>query len=81
MDSHSEAKPYGVNGAVAAWAILDAPPANQNALPHTFLATRSPHTMEFNEEDRGKTLYLALCWQNGKGQRGPWSDIESVIIP
>ncbi|GHV55458.1 hypothetical protein FACS1894181_19130 [Bacteroidia bacterium] len=81
MDSHSEAKPYGVNGAVTAWAILDAPPATQDDLHHTFLATRSPHTIEFKEDERGKTLYIALCWQNEKGQRGPWSDIEKAIIP
>ena len=81
QDSHSEAKPHGVNGAVVAWGILDTPPARQRDLPHTFLATHSPYTMEFEEDERGKTLYIALCWQNGKGQRGPWSNIEKTIIP
>ena len=81
QDSHSEAKPYGVNGAVVAWGALDAPPRDQKDLPHSLLATRSPYTMEFVETERGKTIYIALCWQNEKGQRGPWSNIEKTIIP
>jgi hypothetical protein len=81
QDNHSEAKPHGVNGAVVAWGILTAPPVDQEDLPHTLLATRSPFTIDFHEADRGKTLYIALCWQNEKGQRGPWSNIEAGIIP
>ena len=81
QDSHSEAKPYGISGAVVAWGILDAPPIGQDALPNSLFATRSPFTMEFDETDRGKTLYIALCWQNIKGKRGPWSNIETAIIP
>ena len=76
-----KAKPYGVNGAVIAYAVLDAPPADQDALTRTALATRTPHVLEFTEEERGKTVYVAICWQNEKGQRGPWSEIESAIVP
>ncbi|MDR2120815.1 MAG: hypothetical protein LBP64_08070 [Tannerella sp.] len=76
-----KAKPYGVNGAVIVYAVLAAPPANPDALAHSVLATRTPHTLEFAEEERGKTVYVAACWQNEKGQKGPWSEIESAIIP
>ncbi|MDR2121137.1 MAG: hypothetical protein LBP64_09750 [Tannerella sp.] len=81
MDSKNKARPYGTNGAVIAYGVLDAPPANPDALTHTVLATRTPHTLEFTEEQRGKTVYVAICWQNEKGQRGPWSDIESAVVP
>jgi hypothetical protein len=81
QDNHSEAKPHGVNGAVVGWGLLDAPPIDQEDLPHTLLATRSPFTIDFHEADRGKTLYIALCWQNERGQRGPWSNLEAAIIP
>ena len=64
-----------------AYAVLDAPPADQDALTRTALATRTPHVLEFTEEERGKTVYVAICWQNEKGQRGPWSEIESAIVP
>jgi hypothetical protein len=81
MGSSSKAKPYGVNGAVIAYAMLDAPPADPSALTRTALATRTPHTLEFTEEERGKTVYVAICWQNEKGEKGPWSEIESAIVP
>jgi hypothetical protein len=75
MGSTSRAKPYGVNGAVIIWGVLDAPPADVTVLTRSVLATRTPHTLEFTEEERGKTVYVAICWQNEKGQRGPWSEM------
>jgi hypothetical protein len=81
QDSDSKAKPYGTNGAVIAYAVLDAPPADVSALTRSVLATRTPHILEFTEEERGKTVYVAICWKNEKGERGPWSEIESTIVP
>jgi hypothetical protein len=81
MGSDSKAKPYGVNGAVIVYAVLDAPPADVTALTRSTLATRTPHVLEFTEEERGKTVYIAICWQNEKGEKGPWSEIESAIVP
>ncbi|MDR2359444.1 MAG: hypothetical protein LBD87_06580 [Prevotellaceae bacterium] len=80
-DSDSRAKPYGINGAVIAYAVSGVPPAGVHALTHSVLATRTPHFLEFTEEERGKTIYVAICWQNLKGKRGPWSEIESALIP
>jgi hypothetical protein len=79
--SDSKAKPYGVNGAVIIYAVLDTPPADHSALTRSVLATRTPHILEFTEEERGKTVYVAICWQNEKGEKGPWSEIESAIVP
>jgi hypothetical protein len=81
MGSKSRAKPYGIIGAVILYAVLDSPPADVNALTRSILATRSPYILEFTEEERGKTVYIAICWQNEKGERGPWSEIESAIVP
>jgi hypothetical protein len=79
--SHSKAKPKNVAGAVICWEIRDTPPANQAQLPHSFFTGRTPYRFEFKEEERGKTVYMALFWQNGKGDMGPWSEIQSVVIP
>ncbi|MDR1129541.1 MAG: hypothetical protein LBK96_00985 [Prevotellaceae bacterium] len=79
--SKSKAKPYGVDGAVIVCAVLDTPPADHSALTRSVLATRTPHILEFTEEERGKTVYIAICWQNEKGQMGPWSEIISAIVP
>ncbi|MDR1551895.1 MAG: hypothetical protein LBS69_00305 [Prevotellaceae bacterium] len=77
----SKAKPYGVIGAVILYAVLDAPPTDISALNRSLLATRTPHIIEFTEEERGKTVYMTICWQNEKGERGPLSEIESAIVP
>jgi hypothetical protein len=81
MGSGSKAKPYGIIGAVIIFAVLDTPPANLSALTRSVLATRTPHILEFTEEERGGTVYIATCWQNEKGEQGPWSEIESAIVP
>jgi hypothetical protein len=81
MGSTRKAKPYGVSGALIACATLDTPPASPDALTRSVLATRTPFILEFTEEERGKTVYVAICWQNGKGRKGPWSEIESAIVP
>ncbi|MDR0536872.1 MAG: hypothetical protein LBH04_02300 [Tannerellaceae bacterium] len=80
-DKANKAKPYGANGAVIAYEVLASPPAKAADLRYTALATRTPHILEFDEPDRGKTVYIAICWQNETGHRGPWSDIVSQIVP
>jgi hypothetical protein len=44
-------------------------------------ATRTSLTLEFDEPDRGKTVYFCLRWENTRGQKGPWSPIQKAIIP
>jgi hypothetical protein len=63
------------------WIISDTPPTRISDLLHTTTATRSPLEFEFEEDQRGKRLYFAVCWEAGPGKRGPWSEIFMVIIP
>ena len=81
QDSGHKAKPSGYDGAVLMWDVLDAPPANADALGHHVLASRTPFPIHFDETERGKTVYVALTWQNERGIRGQWSDIKSAIVP
>jgi hypothetical protein len=75
------AKPAGYDGAVIDWGIRDTPPAEPEDLTNHTMASRTPHTLPFTEEDRGKTVYIALRWQNERGNTGPWSDIKSAVVP
>jgi hypothetical protein len=75
------AKPTGFDGAVLAWDVRDTPPATPADLTRHALASRTPYIVTFDETARGKTVYFALAWQNGRGKRGPWSDIQSAIVP
>jgi hypothetical protein len=45
------------------------------------LATRSPHTLEYPSTDRGKMVWYATRWVNTRGEKGPWSEIVSAIVP
>jgi hypothetical protein len=80
-DSANKAKPYGVSSALIVYAVLDAPPDSPDDLVKSALAARAPHLLEFTERERGKRAYAAVCWQNEKGERGPWSEIENAIVP
>jgi hypothetical protein len=45
------------------------------------LATRSPHTVEYTSADRGKMIWYASRWVNTRGEKGPWSEFVSAIVP
>jgi hypothetical protein len=77
----SVAKPHGVRGAEIAWALLETHPSSYDALTKREFHTASPYTFIFDIPDAGKTLYAALRWENTRGEKGPWSDIQSAIIP
>jgi hypothetical protein len=79
--SGHRAKPDGVHGAEIAWAILSAPPVDWKELTSSSFDTRSPQRLTFSGDERGKTLYFALRWENTRGEKGPWSEIQSTIIP
>jgi hypothetical protein len=77
----SKAKPPGQRGVEIRWAILGAPPRAIDELINSSFDTRSPFTLTFDEYQRGKTVYFCLCWENTRGEKGPWSEIASAIIP
>jgi hypothetical protein len=77
----SKAKPAGQHGAEIRWAILDTPPVDVKELIHSSFDTRTPFTLEFEGHERGKTVYFCLCWENTRGEKGPWSEVVSAIIP
>jgi hypothetical protein len=79
--SKSHAKPHGVSGAVVRWAIRDTPPVEIEELNNSELDTQSPFTLDFKESERGHKVYFCAAWQSPTGAKGPWSDIESAIIP
>jgi hypothetical protein len=71
-----KARPAGYDGAVLIWDILDTPPAEPDNLTRHSMASKTPHAIEFTEEQRGKT-----SWQNERGNIGQWSEIQSAVVP
>jgi hypothetical protein len=74
-------KPANVHGLECRWVMADAPPAHIDDLLHSEFATRSPLEFVFDEDKRGKRVYLAARWESGAAKKGPWSDIYSAIVP
>ncbi|MDR1374998.1 MAG: hypothetical protein LBJ24_08510 [Treponema sp.] len=77
----SHAIPYGFNGAVVSWEVSDTPVTDPKKLTHAELATRSPHTLTFEEADRGRTVYIAMQWENKSGKKGDFTAVQSAIVP
>jgi hypothetical protein len=67
-------------GAVASYQVGGDPPASHKALTLTKLLTRPREILSFQDTDLGRTLYIALSWQNEKGRLGPPSPILSRVI-
>jgi len=79
------AKPDGYDGAVVVWYISqdgEGPPeGGPDDYPEHTMASRTPHIIQFKENERGKTVYVAAAWQNERGFLGRWSDVQSTVIP
>jgi hypothetical protein len=80
-DNLKKHKPSDVSLVEIVWAILDHPPVDWSELTHSSSSSQSPLQLVFDGNQRGKTLYFAMRWVNTHGEKGPWNNIESVIIP
>jgi hypothetical protein len=74
-------KPYGALFMELVCGVLGSPPVEIEDLPRKVTSTKSPVTITFREEDRGKVVYLAGRWKGSGTKEGPWSAIISAIIP
>ncbi|MDR3267636.1 MAG: hypothetical protein LBT83_01030, partial [Tannerella sp.] len=74
-------KPDHVQGCEIRYVISDTKPASIDEMLASVFSTRSPYIFTFDENQRGKTVYFCLRWENTRGQKGPWSAIYSAIIP
>jgi hypothetical protein len=75
------AKPKNCHGMELRWVISEVKPIDWEQLTNSVFDTASPLQLAFSGEQRGKTLFFACRWENNIGQKGPWSEIFSVIIP
>jgi hypothetical protein len=74
-------KPDGVHGAEIAWEVRTTPPAKAEDLSNSAFSTRTPYTFKFTGDQRGQVVYFCLRWKNNKGEKGPWGEIVSAVIP
>jgi hypothetical protein len=74
------AKPLSYNGAVLFYRVSEEPVTSHEELTSSKLLTRVKETLIFKDTERLKTLSAALCWENEKGELGPVSPIQTLVI-
>jgi len=75
------ALPALVDGIEFRWEIKEGRPEHIHQLANVDLISAGVHTLKFDENDRGKRVFFAARWLNSRKEGGPWSDIESAVIP
>ena len=73
-------KPEGVHGVSFARQVGGTRPAAADAIAEKEFQQSPVRVYTYTEADKGKTVYYAAVYENGRGQKGPWSDIVEVII-
>ncbi|MDR1368782.1 MAG: hypothetical protein LBJ72_01460, partial [Dysgonamonadaceae bacterium] len=74
----SRSKPAGQHGIEVIHEISDTKPELEQMTRSDF-DTRTPLRITFHDSERGKTLWFAGRWENTRGQKGPFGEIQSVI--
>jgi hypothetical protein len=77
--------PYGMNGAAIYYAIRgpgETPPSSGKELVEWGITSRARSIIKgFSSHDEGKRVYIALRWENWRGERGPYSDMVNIVLP
>ncbi|GHU49839.1 hypothetical protein FACS1894200_08910 [Spirochaetia bacterium] len=74
--SNKRGKPQGVHGIEVKWAVLDDAPEDLGELIQSVFDTHPPLTLDFEEYERGKHIYMCGRWE-----KGPFGDIREAVIP
>jgi len=75
------ARPEHVEGIEFRWEIKDGRPGHVHEIINVEVFSAGPFTLRFDENLRGSRVFFAARWLNSRKEGGPWSDIESAVIP
>ncbi|GHU99886.1 hypothetical protein FACS189483_09590 [Spirochaetia bacterium] len=73
-------KPDDAYGVRYAWQVGGEKPATGADLPKSKFSRNTSHVVTLTEADKAKTAYYATCYENGKGDTGPWSPVVDTVI-
>ncbi len=77
----SKAKPPGVQGCEIREQVGGTAPVDPETMSLLAIETRMPYRADFEAMDVGKTVFFALRWRNTRGEPGPWSAVQSAVVP
>jgi hypothetical protein len=73
-------KPSDAYGVRYAWQVGGEQPASGEDLPKSKFSRKPSLTITHTEADKGKPAYYATCYENARGNAGPWSPVEEAFI-
>ena len=79
--AHTFARPEHVAMIEFRWHLRETRPEHIAELTNIETFSSGPITLPFDELKRGQRVFFAARWLNARGEGGPWSDIESAVIP
>ncbi len=56
------------------------PPNNPDSFTERHTLTRSPKWFILDPGSAGQTMYIFACWINGKGEQGPWGNLNTFVL-
>jgi hypothetical protein len=74
-------KPVGQAGVEVCYRVSDTAILDWEELIHSEYSTKTNFRITFSGKDRGRLVYYAFRWENTRAEKGPWSNIHSIIIP
>jgi hypothetical protein len=78
---HQSAKPDGQRGIEIKWGFSDVVVQDPELLDHSNFDTATPAVLAFSGSDLGRKLYVAIRWENTRGDKGPWSVPVEAAVP
>jgi hypothetical protein len=79
-ETNGTAKPADAYGVHYGWQIGGKKPVSAEELPKGKFSRKTSIIVTYTEADKGKPAYYASCYENSKGENGPWSPIEEAFI-
>jgi hypothetical protein len=73
-------KPDDAYGVRYAWQLGGEAPASAEGLTTTEFRRAASFVVTYSTADRAKIAYYATCYENGKGEKGPWSEVVSEVV-
>jgi hypothetical protein len=81
QNTGKKTKPSDAYGVRYGSEIRDEPPDRAEDLRYSVFRRKTSEVYDYPESDRGKKVFYAACYENSKGESGPWSDIIEAVIP
>lgn len=73
-------KPTGVHGVRFVWQVGGERPHNGASMLKGQFSRKPDIIVSHDESDRGKPVYYASCYENTKGEAGPWSIVVDAYL-